>query len=88
MNDKQLTYNRRWKIEFVFQFDNLAPSLTATGHAELVIEFSNNPIETNNTLDLVGHFKRVDAFPSRLSGGEQLRVFVAHYYGTACHFVL
>lgn len=77
MSDTELTRFRRDHIGFVFQFYNLMPSLTALENVELVTEISENPMEPEQALGMVGLTKRIDHFPSQLSGGEQQRVAIA-----------
>jgi putative ABC transport system ATP-binding protein len=75
--DRELTRFRREHVGFVFQFYNLIPSLTARENVELVTELSANPLDAGEALHLVGLGKRLDHFPSELSGGEQQRVSIA-----------
>lgn len=77
LSDRQLTKFRRDHVGFVFQFYNLMPSLTALENVELVTEIAENPMPPEKALDLVGLTKRLDHFPSQLSGGEQQRVAIA-----------
>ena len=62
---------------FVFQFYNLIPSLTARENVALITGFSRNPMTPEEALEMVGLEKRMDHFPSQLSGGEQQRVAIA-----------
>lgn len=77
LSDEGLTRFRRDHVGFVFQFYNLMPSLTAKENVELVTEIAKNPMTPERALDLVGLTKRLDHFPSQLSGGEQQRVAIA-----------
>lgn len=77
LSDAALTRFRRDHVGFVFQFYNLMPSLTARENVELVTEIADNPMAPEEALDLVGLKKRMDHFPSQLSGGEQQRVAIA-----------
>lgn len=76
-NETKLTYFRREKIGFVFQFYNLMPNLTARENIELSTEISKNPINIDDVLERVGLKERSNHFPSQLSGGEQQRVSIA-----------
>lgn len=76
-NEKQLTKYRRHDVGFVFQFYNLVPNLTTLENVELATELSNNPLNPKEILELVGLGKRLDNFPSQLSGGEQQRAAIA-----------
>ena len=77
MSDRDLTLYRRDHVGFVFQFYNLVPSLTARENVQLVTDVSPNPMPAEEALDLVGLTKRIDHFPSEMSGGEQQRVAIA-----------
>jgi putative ABC transport system ATP-binding protein len=77
MDDAQLTRYRRDHVGFVFQFYNLMPSLTARENVELVTEISNDPMDPDAALAMVGLGERAHHFPSQLSGGEQQRVAIA-----------
>lgn len=77
MDDSQLTHYRREHVGFVFQFYNLMPSLTAYENVELVTEISDDPMDPEQALALVGLTSRAHHFPAQLSGGEQQRVAIA-----------
>ncbi len=77
MSDKELTYYRRDRIGFVFQFYNLMSTLTAKENVELAAELCENAIDTDEVMDAVGLGDRADHFPSQMSGGEQQRVAIA-----------
>ena len=76
-DDAALTRYRRRHVGFVFQFYNLIPSLTARENVELVTDISEDPLEPEDALALVGLGDRLDHFPAQLSGGEQQRVAIA-----------
>lgn len=77
LSDKRLALFRRKEVGFVFQFYNLMPNLTAKENVELSIHGAKNAIDAEEALKLVGLEKRVNNFPSGLSGGEQQRVSIA-----------
>lgn len=77
MTDRELTQYRRDHVGFVFQFYNLVPSLTARENVQLVTDVARNPIPAADALEMVGLKKRMDHFPSEMSGGEQQRVAIA-----------
>ena len=76
-SQRELTEYRRQHVGFVFQFYNLMASLTARENVALVTEIAENPMAPEEALALVGLEKRIDHFPSQLSGGEQQRVAIA-----------
>lgn len=75
--DRGLTKYRRDHVGFVFQFYNLVPSLTARENVQLVTDVAPDPMPADEALELVGLGKRMDHFPSEMSGGEQQRVAIA-----------
>lgn len=74
-NNKQLTRYRRDDVGFVFQFYNLVQNLTAKENVELATEISNNALDVEKTIELVGLKHRKDNFPSQLSGGGAAKGF-------------
>lgn len=76
-DEAALTEYRRQSVGFVFQFYNLIASLTARENVSLITEIAENPMDPAEALGLVGLEKRLDHFPSQLSGGEQQRVAIA-----------
>ena len=77
MKDRELTYYRRNKIGFVFQFYNLMATLTARENVELAAELCENAADIDEVMKAVGLGDRTDHFPSQMSGGEQQRVAIA-----------
>ena len=73
----ELTAYRRRHVGFVFQFYNLIPSLTARENVALVTDISADPMNPDEALEMVGLGKRLNHFPSQLSGGEQQRIAIA-----------
>ena len=71
-----ITY-RRYDIGFVFQFYNLVQNLTALENVELASQICKEPLNPSTVLKQVGLEKRMNNFPSQLSGGEQQRVAIA-----------
>jgi putative ABC transport system ATP-binding protein len=76
-DDKELTRFRREHVGFVFQFYNLIPSLTALENVALVAEIAENPMDSEEALNLVDLGDRFHHFPAQLSGGEQQRIAIA-----------
>lgn len=72
-----LTFFRRHKIGFVFQFYNLMANLTARENVELAAELSNSPLDIDTVMEKVGLKERISNFPAQMSGGEQQRVAIA-----------
>jgi putative ABC transport system ATP-binding protein len=76
-DESRLTRYRRHHVGFVFQFYNLIPSLNARENVELVTEITDDPMDPDEALAMVGLGERMEHFPAQLSGGEQQRVAIA-----------
>jgi putative ABC transport system ATP-binding protein len=82
LNERERTLFRRRNIGFVFQFFNLIPTLTVLENVILPAELAGLSTreahrQARPLLEAVGLEQRLDAFPDRLSGGEQQRVAIA-----------
>ncbi|MBM4184433.1 MAG: ABC transporter ATP-binding protein [Gemmatimonadetes bacterium] len=82
LTEAERTRFRRKHIGFVFQFFNLLPTLTVIENLLLPLELKDRagPQEVARAralLERVSLADRADAFPDRLSGGEQQRVALA-----------
>ncbi len=82
LSEHDRTLFRRHRIGFVFQFYNLLPTLTVLENLLLPVELKGrvgpeDEARAEELLERVGLAGRADAFPDRLSGGEQQRVAVA-----------
>jgi len=82
LSETERTLFRREHIGFVFQSFNLISTLTVGENVRLPLELAGESPRADREraeamLDRVGLADRADAFPDRLSGGEQQRVAVA-----------
>ncbi len=82
LDERERTLFRRDRIGFVFQFYNLLPTLTVLENLLLPLELGGardgeGEDRARGLLEAVELGARADAFPDRLSGGEQQRVAVA-----------
>ena len=83
MGDEERTLFRRLHIGFVFQAFNLIPTLTVRENVVLPLELvgrtaaATSRVRAAELIEQVGLSHRIDAFPDRLSGGEQQRVAIA-----------
>jgi putative ABC transport system ATP-binding protein len=80
--ERERTLFRREKIGFIFQFFNLVQTLTVLENLLLPLELNGrtSPHDRDHALGLleqVGLADRRNAYPDRLSGGEQQRIAVA-----------
>ena len=76
-SDDELTEYRRKNIGFVFQSYNLMPNLTSKQNLDLIAEFLDNPMDSEEALNIVGLSDKINSYPSQLSGGQQQRVSIA-----------
>ena len=83
MSDNARTLFRRNHIGFVFQAFNLIPTLSVIENVKLPLELDGKVSayradqRARQMIEQVGLAQRIDAFPDRLSGGEQQRVAIA-----------
>lgn len=82
LDERGRTLFRRRHIGFVFQFFNLLPTLTVEENLLLPLELgggitAEGADRARDLLEAVGLARRGDAFPDRLSGGEQQRIAIA-----------
>ena len=82
LSERDRTLFRREHVGFVFQFFNLLPTLTVLENLLLPMELAGGvsaggEARARDLLARVGLAARADAYPDRLSGGEQQRVAIA-----------
>ncbi|HEX9371304.1 MAG TPA: ABC transporter ATP-binding protein [Roseiflexaceae bacterium] len=82
LSEHERTLFRRRYIGFIFQFFNLVQTLTVLENLLLPLELNGRTSARDRAhaldlLDQVGLADRRDAYPDRLSGGEQQRIAVA-----------
>lgn len=77
LKGRDLIKYRREDIGFVFQFYNLVQNLTAVENVELATQICKHALDPKVVMRKVGLGKRLNNFPSQLSGGEQQRVAIA-----------
>lgn len=68
---------RREKLGFIFQFYNLVPNLTVRENIEVCEYISENPLDIDELLEVLGLTEHQNKFPSQLSGGQQQRCAIA-----------
>lgn len=84
INDDELSEFRNEKINFIYQFASLIPTLTSIENILLPTIFGkkreNNRKKAEELLELVGLKEKINAYPSQLSGGQQRRVAIARAF--------
>lgn len=79
-NSKELALFRRRKVGIVYQFYNLIPNLTVKHNIELPLTLDGRRVNEKLFDDIVnklGISKKLNNFPSELSGGQNQRVAIA-----------
>ena len=74
---KALTAYRRHDIGFVFQSYNLMPNLTAKQNLDMIAELVDDPMDSEEALQMVGLLEKKNSYPGQLSGCQQQRVSIA-----------
>ncbi|WP_033165752.1 ABC transporter ATP-binding protein [Clostridium sp. KNHs205] len=75
-NDALSDY-RRDNLGFIFQFYNLVPNLTVKENIQVCGYLSDNPLQLEELLEILGLTEHRNKFPSQLSGGQQQRCAIA-----------
>ena len=73
LDAEELSAFRRDYLGFVFQFYNLVPNLTGLENIEVGEYLSDEPLDMNEILNVLGLEKLKNRFPHELSGGQQQR---------------
>lgn len=74
--EKKLSDYRRRHLGYVFQSYNLIPNLTAKENIEVGAYLSDDPLDTDEILHLLGLWEHKDKIPNQLSGGQRQRVAI------------
>lgn len=77
MNQNKLSDYRREHLGFIFQFYNLVPNLTVRENIQVCEYLTDNPLDMDELLDILGLTEHQNKFPSQLSGGQQQRCAIA-----------
>lgn len=84
IKDSKLSEFRNRKINFIYQFASLIPTLTALENVMLPSAFGKWTGQTDlkalDLLEMVGLADKTDNYPSELSGGQQRRVAIARAF--------
>ncbi len=73
MKERQLTQYRRKHLGYIFQRYNLIPNLTVRENIEVGAYLSDNPLDVNELIELLGLHKHRNKYPNQMSGGQQQR---------------
>ncbi len=77
MKNNVLSNYRRDNLGFVFQFYNLVPNLTIRENIQVCEYLSENPLNIDELMEVLGLTEHQNKFPSQLSGGQQQRCAIA-----------
>ena len=77
LKQNALSDYRRDNLGFIFQFYNLVPNLTVRENIQVCEYISENPMNIDELLEILGLTEHQNKFPSQLSGGQQQRCAIA-----------
>lgn len=76
MGEAALTQYRRRHLGYVFQLYNLIPNLNVKENIEVGAYISDDPLDVDELLDVLGLSEHKHKLPNQLSGGQQQRVSI------------
>ena len=76
MDEKGLTRYRRKHLGYVFQMYNLIPDLNVKENIETGAYLSDEPLDIDELLKILGLYEHRHKLPNQLSGGQQQRVSI------------
>ena len=76
MTEKRLTLYRRRHLGYIFQMYNLIPNLTVRENIEVGAYLSENPLDLDELLEILGLTQHQNKLPNQLSGGQQQRTAI------------
>lgn len=77
LKSEELSDYRRDYLGFIFQFYNLVPNLTVRENVQVCEYLTENPLNMDELLDILGLTEHQNKFPAQLSGGQQQRCAIA-----------
>ena len=77
LKNDDLSDYRKENLGFIFQFYNLVPNLTVRENIEVCKYLTDNPLDMDDLLEILGLTEHQNKFPSQLSGGQQQRTAIA-----------
>ena len=77
LNADELSEYRRANLGFIFQFYNLVPNLTVRENIQVCEYLTDQPLNMDELLEILGLTEHQNKFPAQLSGGQQQRCAIA-----------
>ena len=77
MKADELSDYRRDYLGFIFQFYNLVPNLTVRENIQICEYLTDQPLNMDELLEILGLTEQQNKFPAQLSGGQQQRCAIA-----------
>lgn len=77
MKADELSDYRRDYLGFILQFYNLVPNLTVRENIQVCEYLTDQPLNMDELLDILGLTEHQNKFPAQLSGGQQQRCAIA-----------
>lgn len=77
MKADELSDYRRNYLGFIFQFYNLVPNLTVRENIQVCEYLTDQPLNMDELLEILGLTEHQNKFPTQLSGGQQQRCAIA-----------
>ena len=71
MSEKKLSVYRRKHLGYIFQMYNLIPNLTVRENIEVGAYLSDQPLDVDELLHILGIYEHQKKLPNQLSGGQQ-----------------
>lgn len=76
MKEKDLTRYRRKHLGYIFQMYNLIPNLNVKENIEVGAYLSDDPLDIDDLLHILGLYEHRHKLPNQLSGGQQQRTAI------------
>lgn len=77
MKADELSDYRRDYLGFIFQFYNLVPNLTVRENIQVCEYLTDQPLNMDELLEILGLTEHQNKFPAQVSGGQQQRCAIA-----------
>ena len=76
MTEKKLSMYRRKHLGYIFQMYNLIPNLSIRENIEVGAYLSDNPLDVDDLMKMLGLYEHRNKLPNQLSGGQQQRTAI------------